>query len=339
MMQPVYEIHRLKKKYGEKQVLDLEDFEIFQGEVLGIAGKNGSGKSTLLRLLAYLEVPNGGEVCYRGFSNPSLSYRREIAMMFSEPCLLKRSVKENLIFGLKVRGEKYSEKQVFEVLDLVGLEPKKFIDRFYTELSSGEMQRVVFASRIIFSPKVLLLDEPTNSLDSDGLPKFSKAIEYVCQNFDTTIVIASHDKEWLKGIVSREIFLYSGQIIDPKNTFFFDGYWQRDEEENLFYDFGDGQILSVDKTICIAKNKRLGLSISKIFYEENKDALYGKIIAIEKMQDQIVLSIQIANEKIKTTMMQEEYFQAKITIGQKIWIMFDIQYLQSHPSLQLIIKD
>lgn len=209
----LYEINFLRKFYGKKQVLDISNLEIRAGEIVGITGRNGSGKSTLLKVLAFLQDCEG-EVFYRGENQPNLTLRREISLMFSEPILLKRSVRENLAYGLKVRGQKYSSQQIFQALEMVGLKPEKFVHRFYNQLSSGEAQRVALASRLILSPKTLLLDEPTNSLDSEGLPQFTQAINYAREIFGSTIIIATHDKEWLNTLASREICLFNGRIVE-----------------------------------------------------------------------------------------------------------------------------
>ncbi|PAF43739.1 ABC transporter ATP-binding protein [Helicobacter sp. 11S03491-1] len=327
MRESVYKIDMLKKNYDKKQVLSISNLEIYSGEIVGITGRNGSGKSTLLRAMAYLEYPNEGGVAYKGFLNPPLRLKREIALMFSEPTLLKRSVKENLIFGLKVRGRKYSQGEVFEVLELVGLEPSKFINRFYHELSSGESQRVALASRLIFSPKTLLLDEPTNSLDSDGLPRLNEAIKYAHQKFGSTIVIAAHDKSWLSQIISREIQLHFGRVIDPIASIFFSRHWHRDERGELFYDFGDGQILRLKNSSLIGKKVGAEIKVSwiKIFYNQIAEGYFGKIIAITQNKDEVILSVEIGIERMKTIISKEEYLKEKPYVYQDIWLKIGME--------------
>ena len=160
MNTPIYEIQNLHTHYGQKPVLDIQSLHIHEGEILGLVGSNGSGKSTLLRHLAFLEKPQHGVILYKGQSNLSLETKREIGILLPEPYLLKRSVKENLLFGLKVRHDLNDlSKRLDEALELVGLLPKKFLHRAWHELSSGETQRIALASRLILKPKTLLLDE------------------------------------------------------------------------------------------------------------------------------------------------------------------------------------
>ncbi|MBP9493491.1 MAG: ATP-binding cassette domain-containing protein, partial [Sulfurospirillum sp.] len=102
----MYTLEKLHKTYGHKPVLDIHSLEIFEGEILGLVGANGSGKSTLLRHLAFLEEADSGTLRYKEFSASTipLHVKREISILLPEPYLLKRSVKENLLFGLKVRN-------------------------------------------------------------------------------------------------------------------------------------------------------------------------------------------------------------------------------------------
>ena len=175
----MYELNRIRTLYGEKPVLDIASLSVEEGEILGLVGSNGSGKSTLLRHLAFLEAAQSGTLKYRGFDADSipLHVRREIGILLPEPYLLKRTVRENLLFGLKIRGTlEDAQSRMNEALELVGLLPKKFLHRAWHELSSGETQRVALASRLVLRPKMLLLDEPTNSLDYSGVPQFTDAI-------------------------------------------------------------------------------------------------------------------------------------------------------------------
>lgn len=285
LQQSLYEINSLQKFYGKKKVLDISNLIINKGEILGITGRNGSGKSTLLRILAFLEDYKG-EVLYKGKNNLDLALRREISLMFSEPILLKRNVRENLAYGLKVRGQKYSLSQIFQALEMVGLKPQKFAHRFYNELSSGEAQRVALASRLILSPKTLLLDEPTNSLDFEGLPQFTQAINYAKDIFSSTIIIATHDKEWLNSFAAREICLLSGRVVEDKIT-----------SNNI---------------------------VLKISSQPFENAIRGNIISIflkENTLEKVVnISVKTMEKILDIEVSLEEYLDEKFHIGQIVWV-------------------
>ena len=106
-MSLLYEVRGLVCRYGRVTALDLpalgvDELRIHSGQVLTLVGYNGSGKSTLLRLLAFLEEPDEGRIIYHGGEDP----RREVSLLLQEPYLLKTTVFENVVLGLKLRGRR-----------------------------------------------------------------------------------------------------------------------------------------------------------------------------------------------------------------------------------------
>ena len=258
----VYELENLRTLYGEKPVLDIQSLKIEEGEILGVVGANGSGKSTLLRHLAFLEAAKSGKLHYYGFhaATLALSTRRDISILLPEPYLLKRSVRENLLFGLSIRGEAHNaEQRMNEALELVGLLPKKFMHRAWHELSSGETQRVALASRLVLHPKTLLLDEPTNSLDYSGIPQFTDAILHANREWKTTVIIASHDLLWLSEIATRKIGLHFGRLMDFSTTNLIVGKWEEVGDERFFY-FDAHQSMSLPKSYRIGEKRGVAIN-------------------------------------------------------------------------------
>ena len=282
MNTPIYEIKNLHTNYGQKPVLDVHALRVEEGEILGLVGSNGSGKSTLLRHLAFLEKANSGTLLYKGSpqENLSLDTKREIGILLPEPYLLKRSVRDNLLFGLHIRNDfENLEKRLDEALELVGLIPKKFLHRMWHELSSGETQRIALASRLILKPKTLLLDEPTNSLDINGIPKFTEAILHANQQWGTTIVIASHDLLWLSSIATRKIGLHFGRLMDFSTTNLIVGKWQEIGEEIVFF-FDEIQKIALPKTWRIGEKRGIAINPREItiqsssFQNQSNDNVY-----------------------------------------------------------------
>ncbi|HOO45882.1 MAG TPA: ATP-binding cassette domain-containing protein [Deltaproteobacteria bacterium] len=213
---PAYELRNIRHGYGQEFVLDVPELTVEKGISLGLVGPNGCGKSTLLRLLAFLEEPNSGDIRFEEMTAGAdyASLRKQVTLVLQEPYLLKRSVFDNVAYGLRVRGEKEGiKKRVFEALEWVGLEPETFAYRRWFELSGGEAQRVSVASRLILRPKVLLLDEPTASVDTRSAALIQKAILDIRGRWGTTLVIASHDLTWLNGITDEILRIHSGRIV------------------------------------------------------------------------------------------------------------------------------
>ena len=128
--------------------------------------------------------------------------------------MLKRSVMENVTYGLKIRGVSREERENKgrKALEMVGLQPEQFLRRRWFELSGGEAQRVSLASRLALSPEVLLLDEPTSSVDSDSAELIKMALERARHNWGTSLIIVSHDDRWLDKVSDRIFRLEKGGL-------------------------------------------------------------------------------------------------------------------------------
>lgn len=217
MSTPVFELQNVRQVYGKRLALEIEALQIEAGAITGLAGHNGSGKSTLLRMLAFLEVPAHGRLLYQGGEMASDAQREEarrrVTLLTQEPYLLKRSVFANVAYGLKLRGQGGNMERVRESLQMVGLDPDNFGARSWHELSGGEAQRVALAQRLALRPKVLLLDEPTASLDEESAELVKSASVTAREQWGATLVIVSHDREWLEAVCDSIVRLKQGRLV------------------------------------------------------------------------------------------------------------------------------
>ena len=172
-METVIQVQHLKKHFGDLQVLNDIDFEINKGEVVTIIGSSGSGKSTLLRCINLLEIPDGGNILYKGTDIlsgklPLTTYRSKVGMVFQSFNLFaNKTVLENCMIGqIKVlkRSKEEARKIAMQHLEEVGMQ--SFADASSTRLSGGQKQRVAIARALCMDPEVLLFDEPTSALVS-----------------------------------------------------------------------------------------------------------------------------------------------------------------------------
>ncbi len=139
-------------------MLDIDDFTIPAGSILGLSGPNGSGKTTLLKLLAFAMAPSQGEIFFDGKREFPMSarVRSRVTLMTQTPYLLKRSVMDNLAYGLKIRKDtKDLKERATWALTAVGLDFNEFHSRLWHQLSGGEAQRVALAARLILKPRAL----------------------------------------------------------------------------------------------------------------------------------------------------------------------------------------
>lgn len=232
MAAPIYHLQNLAYHYTEQSdppALAVADLSISPASIIGLMGPNGSGKSTLLKLLAFVQEPTRGQVLYDG--RPAAPFddavRFQVTLMPQTPYLMKRTVYDNVRYGLRIRKDRRDiQKRVHEVLDWVGLTPATFARRYWNELSGGEAQRVALASRLILRPRVLLLDEPIASVDAASAQRIKEATLRARQEWGATLVIASHDTRWLFAFCDEVYHLYNGRMFKSGMTNVIFGPWQ-----------------------------------------------------------------------------------------------------------------
>ncbi len=201
----LYKLENIVQKYGKHTALDLNKRNgqsgpliISKGTVLALTGPNGAGKSTLLRLLAFLEKPTLGSISFYGTTG--VSPRQEATLLLQEPYIFKRSVVDNVCYGLRLRHEtEHLEERALEALARVGFSADQVCKRPWYQLSGGEKQRVALAARLVLKPLALLLDEPTAHVDVKSATAIHEAVHHVVQE-GTTVVVSSHDGIWLEAL-------------------------------------------------------------------------------------------------------------------------------------------
>lgn len=216
MTNALLEIRNLKHRYKDRTVLEEESFDFYPGTITGITGPNGSGKSTLINILGLITKPTEGTLKFMGEPVARFSglARGRIATLTQDSTLLKRNVAENVAYGLMVRKDTENlSKRVDEALEAVGLLPSSFVNRSIKALSGGEARRVALAARLILKPPVLLLDEPTAHVDEHSNAMIRRAVLHAREQWGTTLVISSHDREWLESISDRTITVFNGRLF------------------------------------------------------------------------------------------------------------------------------
>ncbi|MCF8112908.1 MAG: energy-coupling factor ABC transporter ATP-binding protein [Desulfotignum sp.] len=211
-----YRLDQVTHFFGDKKVIDIKHLEIPKGSITGLMGPNGSGKTTLLKLLAFAIPPSSGCIFFNGRPEYPFSpkIRSKVTLVTQKPYLLKRSVFDNIAYGLKIRQDiKDLKQRVCRALDSVGLAFDQFAFRQWHELSGGEAQRVALAARLILKPEVLLLDEPVASVDTRSAALIRTASLAARRDWGTTLVIASHDLAWLFDCSDTQISISSGTLF------------------------------------------------------------------------------------------------------------------------------
>jgi len=209
------EIRHLSKTFsnGFKAVDDV-GFQMETGSLVAVLGPSGSGKSTLLRMIAGLEVPDGGEIILTGREATLLSAKdRNVGFVFQHYALFKHmTVWENIAFGLKMR--KRAKVEIKErVADLVKLIQLEGLERRYpTQLSGGQRQRVAVARALAPQPQVLLLDEPFGALDAKVRVELQEWITELHEKSHVTTLFVTHDQDEAMAIASDILVMNKGKI-------------------------------------------------------------------------------------------------------------------------------
>jgi cell division transport system ATP-binding protein len=222
MSDAIIELRHVNIYQSASLVLADVHLRVNKGEFVYLVGKTGTGKSSLLKTL-YGELPLvEGEATVAGFSLKELDWkkvpylRRNLGVVFQDFQLLTdRNVNDNLKFVLRATGwtdERLMNEKIADVLDKVGLKSKGFKMPF--ELSGGEQQRVDIARALLNSPKLILADEPTGNLDPETSDEIMKLLFHICRDYNTTVVMATHDYIVVQKFPARLIRTEQGKVID-----------------------------------------------------------------------------------------------------------------------------
>jgi NitT/TauT family transport system ATP-binding protein len=195
-MSPILEANNLRKTFLDPRraallALDGLSFSAEEGEFLAIVGPSGCGKSTLLRLLAGLEHPISGEVCFRG--QPLTAPRREIGFVFQRATLMPwRTVLDNIALPLEINhvAREESVARAHAWVSLMGLDG--FATAYPAQLSGGMLQRAALARALIHEPSMLLLDEPFGSLDALTRERMNGELLQIWDHHRITVVMVTH---------------------------------------------------------------------------------------------------------------------------------------------------
>ncbi len=205
-------LDNLIKSYGTTEVLHGVNGEIEDGEFVVIVGPSGCGKSTLLRMIAGLETVTEGDVFIGDRRVNDLEpAERDIAMVFQNYALYPHmSVRQNMAYGLKIRGLPKSEinKRVEEAADI--LEIREYLDRKPRQLSGGQRQRVAMGRAIVRDPQVFLFDEPLSNLDAKLRVQMRLEIRKLQKRLGVTSIYVTHDQVEAMTLGDRLMVLNGG---------------------------------------------------------------------------------------------------------------------------------
>ncbi|HBZ77757.1 MAG TPA: ABC transporter [Clostridiales bacterium] len=239
-MQPVLKIESLKKYYGKgdslTKALDGISFQVMPGEFLGIMGASGSGKSTLLNCIAAVIKPTTGSIEMNGKEISKLSgshlaeYRgKDMGYIFQSFELIDNLTgKENILLPVSLHGGKENAdserfRKITEYLEI-----KDILNKFPSQMSGGEKQRIAAARALILNPGMILCDEPTGALDSKNAKALMTKLSGLNNEEGSTILMVTHDSN-AASFCNRIMFIQDGKLFHELRK-------EDEESRESFYD-------------------------------------------------------------------------------------------------------
>jgi len=211
-------IQSVVKQFGDFSALNDVSLSIASGELVALLGPSGCGKTTLLRILAGLEVPDAGRICFDEQDTSLFRIRdRKIGFVFQHYALFRHMTAfENVAFGLKVKPRSIRpdkaeiKRRVMELLRLVQLEAQA--DQYPSQLSGGQRQRIALARALAVEPNVLLLDEPFGALDAQVRVELRRWLRRLHDEMHITSVFVTHDQDEALEVADRVVIMNKGVI-------------------------------------------------------------------------------------------------------------------------------
>lgn len=217
----ILKVENLEKYYGkeDKRVLSNLNFDLIEGEFLGIMGKSGSGKTTILNAIATIGSFNKGSISYYNkdislFNRRMItSYRKNVISYIYQDFKLIDTLTgyENIILPFNISKKRVDKAKVMKVAEI--LEVEDLFNTYPDNLSGGERQRIAIARALIKDSKIILADEPTSSLDSKLGEKVLRLLKTYNKVHKKSIIMASHDLRAIS-FTDRVIFLRDGHIYN-----------------------------------------------------------------------------------------------------------------------------
>jgi molybdopterin-binding protein len=321
-MSAVYQLKDIKASFAGREVLNISELSIEQGECIALLGQNGAGKSTLLNILAFLTQPQQGFISLFGSAvNQTLppKLRSRIGYVNQQPYPLSGSVEQNLRLALTLQGIKeQSQTRIDKALMLTNT--RHLAKQKASTLSGGELRRMAIARAIVYQPDVLLLDEPFSHLDTTSANELEKVIELLKNSGEITIVFSTHNQLQGLSLATRTLSLVNGRLSKTPLLNLFNGTTKEGH-------FNTGKI-SVETTQSIDNARHIAihpndivLSLTPFNNTSMRNQFSGEVILIAAEETTVRIEID-CGERFQTIISRESHNHLNIQLGDSVWLGF-----------------
>jgi spermidine/putrescine transport system ATP-binding protein len=342
---------KVQKKFGKFVAVKELSFEIYEGEFLAIMGPSGCGKTTTLRMLAGLEAPSFGQIHLKGkVMNDVPPHERDTPLVWQSLALFPfLSTRENVEFGLKMRGVGKAERKerALKWLDKVGI--LDFADREISTLSGGQKQRVALARSLVMEPQILLLDEPLSALDAHLVIRMQAVLTNLQRELGITFVYVTHSQSEAFAMADRVVIMDEGEIAqigkpkdiyrEPANQFVAEFVGRNNILSGTVASFerstalistssGSFTVLTNSFQLMEGQNTSFVISADLVHISLEKpasiNAVYCKLISEEFVGSMVTLFLENAGgQEFKVQMQERELSKFDLSGGAEIWLSWE----------------
>ncbi len=309
MSEPLVVLDKVEKRFGDFVAVRDANLTIEDGSFVAIMGPSGCGKTTTLRMLAGLDAPTSGEIRIAGQRmNDVPAHERDTPMVWQSLALFPfLNVRENVEFGLKMRGVEAGERRKRALKWLDRMEIAEFAERNVETLSGGQRQRVALARALVTEPKVLLLDEPLSALDAHLVIRMQSVLTRLQRELGVTFVYVTHSQSEAFAMADRVVIMSEGRIVQegapreiyraPKTRFVAE-FVGRNNIISGRVSGTDGSILTVDTALGT-------------FTAEGEAAL-GTDVSLVVAAD--IVHVGAGENSLEATVLSEEFVGSMVTV-------------------------